>query len=264
MDISSVGASSLQYPYLYQTPQVDPASSSDSFSASLAPQAGQTASSSASASTTSVSGFSLLQALLGYNSVTSLDPSLMAAGGTNSATGADSTTAATGAPVQGAGGGHHHHHKSISKQVSSLEDEIDKAEKSGSMTSDQATTLKNELSDVTQTLGQSQTGTSQTGAATATTGTQLSDDDRKKISGELQDVRSQLRSAMNPQGITSAASSDQVNNLFTAMDINGDGSVGKDEFSSFLNSLVQNSGYFAQGGGAQSAAAPQTTFSAMA
>lgn len=144
-----------------------------------------------------------------------------------------------------------------------MEDAINNAVKTGAMANDQATTLKNDLTDVTQILSQAQTN--QAGAATATTGTQLTDDDRKKIFSELQDVQNQLRSALNPQGTTSAASSDQVNNLFAfSMDTNGDGNISKDEFTTFLNNLAQSKDYYAQAVSAQNISTTQSTFSVMA
>ena len=136
--------------------------------------------------------------------------------------GATPTSSAT--PVQGMGG-HHHHHKSISDQVSSMESAIENAVKAGKLTDDQATAMKKELDDVTQTLAQNQAvATSQT-SATGQTGTtsqtsaisQLSDDDKKKIFGELQDVRKQLHAAMASQGTASAASGDQINQMFSSM-----------------------------------------------
>jgi len=102
--------------------------------------------------------------------------------------------------VQGMGG-HHHHRKSVSDQISQMGSAIDKAVTAGTMTSAQATTLKNELSNITTTLSQASSA-----SATASSGTTgqsgqsnplsaLSDSDRKKIMSELQDVRKQLYSA---------------------------------------------------------------------
>ena len=63
------------------------------------------------------------------------------------------TGSATGSSsVQGMGGHHHHHHKSISDQVSQMGSAIDNAVTAGTMTSAQASTLKSELSDITNTL----------------------------------------------------------------------------------------------------------------
>jgi hypothetical protein len=146
--------------------------------------------------------------------------------------------------------GHHHHHKSISDQVNDMNTAIDNAVKAGKLTNDQAAAMKKELDDVKQTLSQNQTGGSnQTGSIA-----QLSDDDRKKVFTELSDVRKQLHTAMAPQETASAASGDQLNQMFASMDADGNGSVSKDEFEAFMNSLAQKGGYNAQGNPSQDSA----------
>jgi polyhydroxyalkanoate synthesis regulator phasin len=153
----------------------------------------------------------------------------------------NTSTASTGAQVQGTGG--HHHHKSLADQINDMNTAIDNAVKAGKLTDDQATAMKKELDDVKQTLSQNQAnGSSQTGSAT-----QLSDDDRKKVFSELKDVRKQLHAAMSPQGSAAGASDDQLNKLFSSMDADGNGSVSKEEFEAFMNTLAQKGGYTAQG-----------------
>ncbi len=147
-----------------------------------------------------------------------------------------------GAQVQNAQG-HHHKHKSISDQLSSMSSAIDNAVKSGKLTEDQAAAMKKKLDDVKQTLDKNQT----TGGNSAGSLSQLSDDDKKKIFGELQDVRKQLHSAIAPKSAATGTTSDQMNKMFAAMDANNDGSVTKEEFASFMSSVAQKGGYNAQG-----------------
>jgi hypothetical protein len=136
--------------------------------------------------------------------------------------------------VQGAQGGHHrHHHMSIGDRISKMETAIDDAVKTGKLTDDQATTMKKALDDVKSTLSKVQDGsTGQTGAANqGSTLKQLSEDDRKKIRDTLQDVGKQLFAAINQGAASSAAN---IDNLFKALDTNGDGKVDKDELTAFL------------------------------
>jgi len=180
--------------------------------------------------------------------------------------------------VQGAGGGHHHHRKSVSDQVSQMGSAIDKAVQAGTLTSDQAASMKKELADVTQTLSQNASSSSTATSTSATTGTdsttgssstssqsnslsQLSDTDRKKVLGELQDVRKQLHSAFgaqsaNASGSTSSSSSasDAISQLFSQMDSNGNGSIDQNEFSQFLAQNSPNAyGYNPQGNASSAA-----------
>jgi hypothetical protein len=160
-------------------------------------------------------------------------------------------TASSG--IQGmTGGQHHHHHKSVSDQISQMGSAIDNAVKAGTMTSDQATSLKKELADVTQTL--SQASTTAASAASGTTSqsnplSQLSDADRKKVFSELQDVRKQLHAA-NPQaansGLTGNANS--VNGLFSQIDTDGNGSISQSEFTQFLAQIGANAIGYNQSG----------------
>jgi hypothetical protein len=189
----------------------------------------------------------------------------------------DSLSISSGVQSMTGGGHHHHHHKSISDQVSQMGSAIDKAVSAGTMTSDQASALKKELADITQTLSQNAapsgtaTGTSGTGATTSSNPlSQLSDADRKKVFGELQDVRKQIHAAFSSQN-TSAASgatnnTDAVTNLFSKIDTNGDGSIDKNEFTQFLAQIGANAlGYDLNGNAnANSSALTGSTFSAMA
>jgi hypothetical protein len=168
------------------------------------------------------------------------------------------TTATGSLGVQGmyGGGHHHHHHKSIADQVNQLGTAIDKAVSTGAMTSDQATSLKSELADITKTLGlnsssgtTSTTGTTASSNATGSTSqsnplSQLSDADRKKVFGELQDVRKQVFAAFSSQdtdattGTSSAG--DAVTKLFSMLDTDKNGSISKDEFTQFLAQIGAN------------------------
>jgi Ca2+-binding EF-hand superfamily protein len=187
------------------------------------------------------------------------------------------TASATGSSgVQGMSGGHHHHHhhKSISDQISQMGSSIDNAVKAGTMTSDQATSLKNELADITKTLGQ--TSTASTTATTSSSGqsgqsnplSQLSDADRKKVFSELQDVRKQLQASF-AQGTDASSStsggSDAVSQLFSQIDTNNDGSISKDEMTQFLAQVGANALGYNQTGSASvsSSAATWSSFSAI-
>ena len=166
------------------------------------------------------------------------------------------TTAAGSLGVQGMSGGghHHHHHKSIADQVNQLGTAIDSAVTAGTMTSDQATSLKSELADITKTLGltSSSSTTASTGTTASTTGStsqsnplsQLSDADRKKVFSELQDVRKQVFAAFSSQDAdaTSGTSSagDAVSNLFSKIDTDNNGAISKDEFTQFLAQIGAN------------------------
>lgn len=169
--------------------------------------------------------------------------------------------------VQGVSGGHHHHHhKSISDQVSQMGSAIDNAVQAGTMTSDQAATLKKELTDITQTLSQSSTSSvSTTSGSTTTSGSnplaQLSDADRKKVFGELQDVRKQLFAA-SPQSAGSTNGANSASQLFSQIDTNGNGSIDQAEFTQFLAQIGANAiGYNQQGNTSGSSA--ESTFSVM-
>jgi septal ring factor EnvC (AmiA/AmiB activator) len=156
---------------------------------------------------------------------------------------------------------HHHHHKSISDQVNQMNSAIDDAVKAGTMTSDQATSLKKELSDVTQILSQS-AQTSNTSNATSQSGptgqiSQLSDADRKKVFSELHDVRKQLWAANSPQASNavsgSSTNSDAVTKLFSQIDTDNSGTIDQAEFTQFLAQIGANALGYSQNGNVGSA-----------
>jgi polyhydroxyalkanoate synthesis regulator phasin len=178
--------------------------------------------------------------------------------------------------VQGVGGGghHHHHHKSVSDQVNQMGTAIDNAVKAGTMTSDQATSLKNELADITKTLSQTaQASSTSATTATSTTGqtsqtnplSQLSDADRKKVFGELQDVRKQLKAANSQSAESTGAAngSNAVSQLFSQIDSDGSGSIDQAEFTQFLAKIGANTLGYDQNGSVNSAYSA-STFSAIA
>jgi hypothetical protein len=154
------------------------------------------------------------------------------------------------------GGHHHHHHKSIADQVNQLGTAIDSAVKAGTMTSDQATSLKSELADITKTLGLNSTAgtTSSTGATANASATgsssqsnplsQLSDTDRKKVFGELQDVRKQVFAAFSALDVDantgSSSAGDAATKLFSMLDTDKNGAISKDEFTQFLAQIGAN------------------------
>jgi polyhydroxyalkanoate synthesis regulator phasin len=122
---------------------------------------------------------------------------------------------------------HHHHHKSMADMISKMESIIDDAAKAGKLTDDQATQMKKELDSITETLKQGQ----------SSSGAELTPDDLQNIRTEFQDVRRQLFDALNPQKSTSAPNG-IGDALFKKMDANGDGTIDKNEFSTFINALL--------------------------
>jgi EF-hand domain len=184
------------------------------------------------------------------------------------------TSMSGGSQVQGMGGHHHHHHKSISDQVSQMTSAIDNAVTAGTMTSDQATTLKNELADITKMLSQASTTAASATSGTSTTGqsnqlSQLSDADRKKIFSELKDVRQQLFGALNPQAANATSGTSGANNavsqLFSQIDTDGNGSISQSEFTQFLAQIGANALGYNQNGSASSVSMQfsESTFSAI-
>jgi hypothetical protein len=140
--------------------------------------------------------------------------------------------------VQGTQGHQHHHKKSIADMINNLESAINDAAKSGALTSDQASAMTKELDDIKNTLNPTSSSASQTNGAT-----QLSADDRQKIKKELQDIGKQLFQALNSQSASAPSSAQQssgVDAIFKAMDTNQNGSVSKDELTSFLSSQTSN------------------------
>ena len=164
------------------------------------------------------------------------------------------------ASSSGVQGHHKHHHKSISDMINEMGSAIDNAEKAGTMTSDQAASLKKELADVTKTLSQASTAATSTDTTASSTSqtsqsgalSQLSDADRKKVFSELQDVRKQLHAASDTQGASAASgvpnSGDAVSQLFSQIDTNGNGTIDKSELTQFLAQIGANAlGYNQQG-----------------
>jgi hypothetical protein len=145
--------------------------------------------------------------------------------------------------VQGVQGHHHHHKKSLADMIKEMESAIDNATKSGKLTSDQASAMTKLLDDIKNTLAQAQSSNS----TQATSATQLSADDRDKIRKELQDIGKQLFQALNSQSASSTQQNNGVDAIFKAMDANGDGSINKDEMTSFLSSLTSNAAYNGSG-----------------
>ena len=138
-----------------------------------------------------------------------------------------SNSQVTNTDIQGVQGHHHHHHKSMTDMIRKMESAIDNAVKTGKLTDDQATQMKEELNSITDTLKQGQ----------SSSGAQLTSEDLQKIRTEFQDVRKQLFDALNPQG--SASISNGIGDaLFKKMDANGDGAVDQNEFSTFINTLL--------------------------
>lgn len=121
--------------------------------------------------------------------------------------------------------------------INDMESAINNATKSGTLTSDQASALTKMLDDIKNTLANAQSsGSSQTGGVS-----QLSSDDRDKIRKELHDIGKQLFAALNSQNSASSTQqSNGVDAIFKAMDANQDGSVSKNELTSFLNSQTSN------------------------
>jgi hypothetical protein len=137
--------------------------------------------------------------------------------------------------VQGAQGHHQHPRKSIADMIKDMESAIDDATKSGKLTGDQASAMTKVLDDIKKMLSQAQ--------STGATGdvTQLSADDREKIRKQLHDIGKQLFQAFNSQRADSSTrQSGAVDAIFKAMDANKDGSVNKNELTSFLSGLTAN------------------------
>jgi polyhydroxyalkanoate synthesis regulator phasin len=164
----------------------------------------------------------------------------------------NATATSSSSQIQ-ATGGHHHHHKSISDMIKEMNSAIDNAVKAGTMTSDQAASLKNELADVTKTLSQASNSSSTSQTSQSGSLSQLSDADRKKVFSELQDVRKQLFATLNPQNANTSSTPDAVSQLFSQIDTNGDGTVSKDEFTQFLAQIGANALGYNQNGNASSA-----------
>jgi hypothetical protein len=76
-------------------------------------------------------------------------------------------------------------------------------------------------------------------------GAQVSADDRHQIRNELREIGKQLFAALSSQDAPSATSGGQVDDLFKAMDANGDGSIDKNELSGYLSQSADGNGALA-------------------
>ena len=128
--------------------------------------------------------------------------------------------------IQGVQG--HHPPKCMAAMIVNLQSTIDIAVKAGKLTDDQATQMKKKLDFIAQTLNKSQTGS----------GAQLPSDDLRKVKTELQAVRKQLFDALNPQGTASFTTGGAGYNLFKTMDGNRNGAIGRNEFATFISTLL--------------------------
>jgi len=145
----------------------------------------------------------------------------------------------TAAQVQGAQG-EQHHRMTIVDRISKIGSAMDDAVASGTLTGDQAIQMKKELDDITKMLNHDshkQNGSSdQTGSSAP-----LPANDREKIRSDLKELEKHFSAALNPQGATdvpTAASRRpklEVGELFRLMDTNGDGKIGKEELTSYIN-----------------------------
>lgn len=126
--------------------------------------------------------------------------------------------------------GHRHHRMSMSQRVDNMESFIDQAVKDGKLTDDQATQMKKQLEDIKTTL-----------ADAKTSGTPLTEDQRTTIRQEFQSIGKQLGMAIKPPERNPAqAEPNAVSNLFSKLDATGDGTIDKNEFSSFMDQLKNN------------------------
>ncbi len=142
------------------------------------------------------------------------------------------------AQVQGAQG-EHHQRMTIGDRISQMKSAIDDAVTSGMLSDDQAVQMRKALDDITKILSHNehkQNGSNnRAGSATQ----QLSANDREKIHSDLQELGKQVSAALNSQGAARVAPAPtrgaQVDDLFKAIDTNGDGKIRKDELTSYLN-----------------------------
>jgi len=135
--------------------------------------------------------------------------------------------------LQGIFGQHHRHHGSLADMIDQLKSTIDDAAKAGKLTDDQAADMKKTLDDIAELLKQNGSGA------------QVSADDRHQIRNELREIGKQLFAALSSQDAPSATSGGQVDDLFKAMDANGDGSIDKNELSGYLSQSADGNGALA-------------------
>jgi len=139
--------------------------------------------------------------------------------------------------------GHHRHKKSLGDTLTEMQSIVDKAAKTGKITSDQATAFSKQLDAIKKDLSQAQASSSTqvANSTQAADATQSPSDYRQKIRKELQDVGKQLFEAIkSSDSASSTQQSNNVDSIFKAMDANGDGSISKDEMTSFLSSANSN------------------------
>jgi hypothetical protein len=141
-----------------------------------------------------------------------------------------SNSALASSSTQQIEGHHHHHRKSMTDRVTEMQVSIDSALKSGKITDDQATQMKQKLDAIAQSLNTTQN------TIQAATSNQLTSADLQKIKSQYQDVRKQFYDALHPQ--TATLQSVAMNSLFKKMDANGDGSLNQSELASFISALV--------------------------
>ena len=128
----------------------------------------------------------------------------------------------------------------IGDRLSKVESAIDDAVASGTLSGDQAVQMRKELDDIAKIL--THNSHKQNGANDQTeSSTQLPANDREKIRSDLKELEKHFSAALNPQGATdvpTAASRRpklEVSELFKLMDTNGDGKIGKEELTSYIN-----------------------------
>ena len=157
------------------------------------------------------------------------------------------------AQFQGAQG-QHHHRMSIDDRISQMRSAIDDAVTSGILSGDQAIQMKKELADITKIL--THNSHKQNGSNNRTGSTkELSANDREQIRSDLQELGKQVFAALNAQGATrvpaAAARGAQDDGLFSAIDTNRNGRIGRDELASYVNRTAD---------GGQSGKAPFSTY----
>jgi hypothetical protein len=139
--------------------------------------------------------------------------------------------------------GQHNHRMTIGDRISQMASAIDDAVTAGVLSGDQAVQMKKTLGDITKILNHNshkQNGSNnQTGSST-----QLSENDREKIRSDLQELDKQVSAALNPQGaagvLAARARGAKVDDLFKAIDTNGDGKIRKDELTAYVNKAADS------------------------
>ena len=138
-----------------------------------------------------------------------------------------SNTQATGHMGPAVQGPLHRDYKSMAEMISNLQFIVENASKTGKLTGDQATQMKNKLDFITQTLNKAQTGS----------GTQLTPDDLQQIRARFQEIRKELFDALNPLNST-FVSKGVGYGLFKKMDTGGNRAIHRNEFPTFISRLA--------------------------